>query len=464
MMHLEFMDTIAAIATPPGEGGIGIVRISGDRAVEIADMVFKPKSGNKSSDIKSRRVTYGYVIDRDGNQNIDEALMTIMRAPYSYTMEDVVEISCHGGFMSVKKTLDCILKSGARLAEPGEFTKRAFLNGRIDLSQAEAVMDIISSKTDMSLSASVNQLQGNLTKEIKKMRDKLLEMLAKIEANIDFPEEDIEEVSLKELEYGIDDVLKKIRNLLDTSEAGMLVKNGIKTVIVGRPNVGKSSLMNALLKQQRAIVTDVPGTTRDLIEEYINIKGILMRIIDTAGLRDSHDLVEKIGVQKTKETIQQADLIIFVIDGSEKITDEDRKILDIIKDKKVLIIINKIDLAYRVDIEEIKEFLGDKSLIKASAKENIGMDIIEDAVADMVFKGEIKMGQDLMITNMRHKLALEQAEKSLEKAMNTLNSGLPIDFISIDIRETWMNLGKITGDTVEEDVIDKIFKDFCIGK
>lgn len=457
-------DTIAAIATAPGEAGIGIVRISGEKSLDIIDKIFRSKENKKLSQYKPRRITYGYIIDPDKEEKIDEVLVSYMKAPNTYTKEDIVEINCHGGMISVKKILGLVLNFGARIANPGEFTKRAFLNGRIDLAQAEAIMDLISAKTEKGFDVALNQLEGFLSKEVSKTREKLLGMLAHIQVSIDFSEEDIDEITLDNLLENSKEVEKSIRKLLDTSHTGKIIREGLSTVIVGKPNVGKSSLLNALIRESRAIVTDVPGTTRDMIEEHFSVKGIPLRLIDTAGIRETEDIVEKIGVERSKELFNLADLIIVMLDASSNLTKEDLEIIDLIGSRRALIIINKTDLPQRLDVDEVRDIIGDKDIIEISILENIGIEKIEEALIDMVYQGEVKAKDSLLVTNMRHKNALERALKSIEDAIKAIKEQLPLDFIEVDIRDTWEALGEITGDAVGEDLLDHIFENFCIGK
>lgn len=457
-------DTIAAIATAPGEAGIGIVRISGEKSLDIIDKIFRSKENKKLSQYKPRRITYGYIINPDKEEKIDEVLVSYMKAPNTYTKEDIVEINCHGGMISVKKILGLVLNFGARIADPGEFTKRAFLNGRIDLAQAEAIMDLISAKTEKGFDVALNQLEGFLSKEVSKTREKLLGMLAHIQVSIDFSEEDIDEITLDNLLENSKEVEKSIRKLLDTSHTGKIIREGLSTVIVGKPNVGKSSLLNALIRESRAIVTDVPGTTRDMIEEHFSVKGIPLRLIDTAGIRETEDIVEKIGVERSKELFNLADLIIVMLDASSNLTKEDLEIIDLIGSRRALIIINKTDLPQRLDVDEVRDIIGDKDIIEISILENIGIEKIEEALIDMVYQGEVKAKDSLLVTNMRHKNALERALKSIEDAIKAIKEQLPLDFIEVDIRDTWEALGEITGDAVGEDLLDHIFENFCIGK
>lgn len=457
-----YNETIAAIATAPGEAGIGIVRISGDKAVDILDSIFKAKSKIYVKDIPSRKVTFGYIFD--DNRIVDEVLAIVMKAPYSYTTEDVVEIHCHGGIVPIRKIMELVLHNGAVLAEPGEFTKRAFLNGRIDLTQAEAVIDVITSKTENGLNAAVNQLEGSLSDEIKRIMDNLLAAIAHIEASIDFPEHDIEEVTSESIKELLKKSEKSVRELIDSFEEGRIVKDGLSTAIIGRPNVGKSSLLNVLLKYNRAIVTDIPGTTRDIIEEYLNIGGVLIKLIDTAGIRETEDIVEKIGVERTKEAIKEAELIIFVIDMSEELLDEDKEILSYIKDKKVVVAANKIDAGRKADIDFIYERFGKNNVIEMSVKNSMGIQELEKHIKEMVYHGNVSVRNNRMVTNIRHKDLLDKAIESIKKAIASIDAGVPVDLVSVDIKDSWSKLGSITGDTVDEDIVTEIFSKFCIGK
>lgn len=456
-------DTIAAVGTAPGESGIGIVRLSGSLSIEILEKIFKAKKWKSTYDIPSRYMTYGYIFDDEGKR-VDEVLAVIMKAPYSYTAEDVVEIHCHGGIVPIWKIMGLILNKGARPAEPGEFTKRAFLNGRIDLAQAEAVIDVITAKTEGGLDNALNQLGGVLSQQIKDIMNILISILAHIEASIDFPEHDIEELTIENVKNNILIAKDNIKELLNTYDEGKIQREGLSTAIVGRPNVGKSSLLNVLLKENRAIVTDIPGTTRDIIEEYLNLGGILIKLIDTAGLRETEDVVEKIGVERTKEAIDKADLIIFVIDVSEKLTKEDWDIISLTKGKKVIVVGNKIDLGINANLDEIQRIFGKNSIVKMSIKEYKGIKEIEKAIVDIVYSGSVKSKNTSLISNVRHKFLLEKTEDSLEKAQEAIETGIPVDLISVDIRDAWRYLGEITGDTVEEDIVTEIFSRFCIGK
>ncbi|SEF98176.1 tRNA modification GTPase trmE [Caloramator fervidus] len=455
-------DTIAAISTAIGEGGIGIVRLSGDKSLEIASKIFKSAKGKDVKNMKSYTMLYGYVIDPDTDEIVDEVILSYMKAPYTYTREDIVEINCHGGVLAVRKVLSLVLKNGARLAEPGEFTKRAFLNGRIDLSQAEAVIDLIRAKTDDSLNLAVNQLKGKLSEKIKHLMDKLLGSLAHIEATVDFPEDEVDELVVNKLLDDLNYVYNEIDYLIKNAESGKIFRDGLKTTIVGKPNVGKSSLLNAFLQEKRAIVTDIPGTTRDVIEEYINIDGIPVILVDTAGIRETEDIVENIGVEKSKEYIQNADLIIFMMDGSRPLEKEDEDIMDLIEGKNVIAVVNKIDLPIKIDMDYINKRF--KNVVKASVKDEHGVEEIKKAIADLVFKGKVSSKNDILVTNVRHKDALIKANESILKGIQTIKSNLPLDLASIELKEAYLKLGEITGNTVAEDIIDRIFCDFCIGK
>lgn len=455
--------TIAAIATAPGEAGIGIIRISGEQSIDILKKVFRPKKDINIDDIPSRQATYGHATDGEG-RILDEVLAIIMRKPYSFTTEDVVELQCHGGIVPVRRIMQEVLRNGAEVAEPGEFTKRAFLNGRIDLAQAEAVIDVITAKTETGLNAAMEQLEGELSKEIKKVMDKLLSMLAHIEASIDFPEHDIEEVTSENIKGMLFETKASVESLLDSFEEGKILRDGLNTAIIGRPNVGKSSLLNVLLKENRAIVTEVPGTTRDIIEEYLNIGGILIRLIDTAGIRETSDIVEKIGVERTKEAISKADLVILVLDASDELLPEDMEIIDLVRYKKVVAALNKIDLGMVQSREQLDALFGQENIIEMSAKNRYGIDSLEERIKELVFQGKLSINKNSMVTNIRHKDLLDKADENVEKAISSIEAGIPVDLVSVDIREAWSKLGAITGDTVEEDIVNEIFSKFCIGK
>ena len=454
-------DTIAAVATAYGEGGIGIIRISGEKSLDILKSVFQPASG--SDGIISRRMTYGKVID-DENRLVDEVLAVYMKGPKTYTAEDVVEINCHGSMVSLRKTLALVLRKGARLAEPGEFTKRAFLNGRMDLSQAEAVIDLIKAKTDRSLDIAVSQLEGELSGRVGAIREKLLDVLVNITVNIDYPDEDIEELTYVELKKNISEINDMIRILTSSASAGRMIREGIRVAIVGKPNVGKSSLMNGLLRESRAIVTDMPGTTRDTIEEAISIKNIPVYLTDTAGIRETTDTIEKIGIEKTKEAFNSADFIIFILDGSEELTEEDRLIMEYIGERNALVLINKNDLGQKIDAHEIRDAMPGVRVIQTSLIKGEGITEIEDTIEELVYGGRISQKESLMVNNVRHIELLNRAADSLQDAYTMADAGEALDFIEVDVKNAYELLGEITGETVSDDIINEVFSRFCLGK
>lgn len=456
-----FGDTIAAIATFPGNAGINIIRISGPKALNIANEIFVGGNKKKKSKLQPRYLHYGYVVDKD-DKIIDEVLLSYMKAPKTYTKEDVVEINCHGGIISAKKILELVLDNDCRIAERGEFTKRAFLNGRIDLTQAEAVIDIINSKTDSSHEISLNHLEGRLSKEINKVIEEIMDLLANIQVNIDFPEYDEDEITIEKVKNLCDGLAPELDRLIKTADTGKIFKEGIKTVILGKPNVGKSSLMNFLLNENRAIVTEIPGTTRDTIEEYVNIKGLPLRVIDTAGIRETEDEIERIGVEKALEKVDEADLIMMIFDSSRELEREDKKIIDYIQNKKVIYIRNKIDLENKLDLSFYGQI--EEEVIGISILENQGLDMIIDKVNEMFFQGNIDVTSDTIINNVRHKNLLIKAKNSIEEVLKSIDNNMPIDFIEIDLRETMEHLGLIVGKSVSDDLLDKIFDEFCIGK
>ena len=457
-------DTISAIATAIGEGGIGIIRISGSKAMAIAGKLFISKSGKTVDSLLSHQVMYGHIIDPASGETVDEAIQLIMRAPRSYTCEDVVEIHCHGGPVPLKRILDLTLVQGARLADPGEFTKRAFLNGRLDLAQAEAVIDIIRSKTDASLKVAVGNLSGQLSEQVRALRHAVLRMIAQLEAAIDFPEEDIEEAAAADVAQLIVEAKSRLTTLLATAQTGRILREGLATVIIGKPNVGKSSLLNALLREKRAIVTDIPGTTRDIIEEYVNIGGIPLKIIDTAGIRDTADVVEKIGVERAKALVEQADLILLLLDSSAPLSPEDRAVLELLPGKQAIVLINKSDLPARLETEEVEKYTGGRLVLKISVAREEGLAALEQAIVDMVYGGQVSPGEAAFVNNVRHSAALRAALERLNDAEATIEAGMPSDCIVVDLRAAWEKLGEVTGDTVGEDIIDQIFTQFCIGK
>lgn len=450
-------DCIAAISSATGEAGIGIVRMTGEGCVDVLDSVFKRVNDN--ADLINRKMTYGHIVD--DNEIVDEVLVCYMKAPHTYTREDVVEIYTHGGVVAVRKVLEVLLNNGARLAEAGEFTKRAFLNGRIDLSQAEAIIDMIKAKTDKAYSVSMKQLEGSVNRNIKQLRDQLLDMLSHVEYSINFTEDMQDELDNTPVLNEGKEVLDKLKKLSESANRGRIIRDGINTTIIGKPNVGKSSLLNALLKENRAIVTDIPGTTRDVIEEYIDLNGISLKINDTAGIRDTEDIVEKIGVEKSVSFISDSDLIIAIFDSSREFDDEDRKILDLIRDKKSIVLLNKIDLDGGFDFDENLEGI---EVIHTSIKNNEGIEDLENKIIEMFNDGYIEANNDNIITNIRHRDIINKAIKSLESSLHDMEAGVPIDCFEVDLRNAWEILGEITGETVDDDVLNKIFSDFCIGK
>jgi tRNA modification GTPase len=460
---MKEFDTICAVATPIGEGGVAIIRISGENALNIASRIFLSKNNYDVKNMQTYTMKYGNIIDLESKEIVDEVILSYMKSPNSYTGENVVEVNCHGGVVSTNSVLNQIVRAGARIAEPGEFTKRAFLNGRIDLSQAEAVMDIITAKTELSMKSAMLQRNGALSREITELRKYLLNVLALIEYSVDFTEDDediIDDNLINQIKEGIDKTILKVKNLLSNADEGKIIREGLNIVIVGKPNVGKSSLLNALLKEKRAIVTDVPGTTRDVIEEYINLDGIPVRITDTAGIRDTDDIVEKIGVEKSKEKIEEADLIILMLDISRDIDEEDKAIIDKIKDRKYIVLLNKIDLDMKAS-EEIINNLNNK--INISAKTGIGIDDLKIEIKNLFFNGEIN-SESLIISNTRHKQALYRTLENCDTALSRINANEYLDLISIYITAAMKALGEITGDELEEDLLNKIFSEFCVGK
>ncbi len=455
-------DTIAAIITAPGEAGVGIIRISGADSLAIAEKIFVPRSSKQALKHSDRRLLLGNIVENGAT--IDEVLCVYMKAPHSYTTEDVIEINCHGGYQSLKRTLELVLRSGARLAERGEFTKRAFLNGRIDLSQAEAVMDIITAKTGTGHDISQKQLDGKLSTTLTKIRDNVTQDLARITVAVDFPEEDEPEVTYQELIDSLDATLEAINKMIASFEVGKIYKDGLRTAIVGKPNVGKSSLLNALLKEERAIVTDIAGTTRDVIEEFFTLDGIPIRLIDTAGIRETDDVVEKIGVARSMESIRSADLVIHVLDGSRELDREDIEIMDMTDEKRVIALINKCDLEQEIDMDVVEERLDPDNTIMASIRTAKGMDELIDAIKRMVEIDGLSVDNDYMINNARHKNALERAAEACSDALQGLYTGLALDIIETDFRNIWSILGEITGDTASEELLNVIFARFCIGK
>lgn len=459
---MKEFDTICGIATPLGEGGISIIRVSGSDSLKVINKIFKGKNSSNILDMKSYTMRYGYICDIDSKVEIDEVIISYMKGPRSFTAEDVVEVNCHGGVVSTGRVLEEIIKAGARIAEPGEFTKRAFLNGRIDLSQAEAVMDIIRAKTDLSMKSAVMQSNGALSKEIGKLREYMLNTLALIEYSVDFTEDDEEpdETIPIRVQEQLTVAIEDMKKLLEGANEGRIIRDGLKLAIIGKPNVGKSSLLNCLLKEKRAIVTDIPGTTRDIIEEFISLDGIPVKITDTAGIRETEDEVEKIGVKKSREKIDEADLVVLMLDSSRSLEDEDREIIEKVKDKKYVVLMNKNDLEKKISDEDIKEL---KNIIYISAKTGFGIDELKEKVKDLFFNGEVD-SESMIISNNRHKQALYRALENCEEALDRVKSNEYLDLISIYVTSALKALGEITGSELEEDLINKIFSEFCVGK
>lgn len=463
--------TISAIATSLGEGGIGIIRMSGQQAISIAARCFVPASGRELLAYPPRSAVFGCVEDEDGNF-IDEAICLIMRAPHSYTCEDVVELQCHGGAIVLQEILALTYRLGARPAERGEFTKRAFLNGRLDLSQAQAVMDVIQAKTKASLEVAENNLKGKFSQEIKAIRQKILGLIAHLEASIDFPEDDIENVALDESAQQVEVIYGQLQKMLASAHTGIILRDGLQTAIIGKPNAGKSSLMNLLLGEERAIVTDIPGTTRDSIEEYVNLDGIPLRLVDTAGIRETDNLVEQIGVAKAYSYAKEAELVLAVLDSSEELQGEQQAILELLEEcqGKIILILNKSDLTVQLEPEKIKQLVNQKEVdkvykvIQMSAKDGAGMDTLAEAIKNLVYGGKIEQGDSLMVNDARQVEILRQASELLQQTQQTLGNGFSEDFVVIDLRSVWEKLGEITGETLGEDIIDEIFSKFCIGK
>ena len=454
-------DTIAAISTGMTSSGIGIIRISGPDAIAIADEVYDSRSGKKLENMPTHTIHYGFI--RDGEEFIDEVLVMLMRGPRSFTSEDTVEINCHGGVYAMNRILELVIRKGARPAQPGEFTKRAFLNGRIDLSQAEAVIDVINAKNEYALKSSVSQLKGSVLKIIKDIREKIIYHIAYIESALDDPEHISLDGYPEQLEEQVEQWKEKIRTLIASSENGKRMKEGIRTVIVGKPNAGKSSLLNVLLGEERAIVTDIAGTTRDVLEEQMSLSGISLNIIDTAGIRSTEDVVEKIGVKKAKTYARDADLIIYVVDSSTGLDENDEEIMEMIRDRKAIVLLNKMDLDCVTTEEDIRKHL-DKPVIPVSAKEEQGIDRLEQTVKDMFYDGSISFNDEIYITNMRQKAALKEALDSLEQVSVSIQNQMPEDFFSIDLMNAYEELGSITGESVGEDLVNEIFSKFCMGK
>lgn len=463
-MIINEFDTIAAISTPPGEGAIGIVRLSGEDAVAIADLLYQAGS-KRLKDVPSHTVNYGHIHNPKTEEMIDEVMVTVMRAPKTFTREDVVEINCHGGVVSVNRILQTVLQNGARMAEPGEFTKRAFLNGRIDLSQAEAVMDLIRAKTDRAMDVALRQLDGDLSSLIREIRQIILNTLAEVEVNIDYPEyDDVEEVTTRLLKEKTVEVKQHVEQLLRTAKQGKILREGLETAIIGRPNVGKSSLLNRLIREEKAIVTDIAGTTRDTIEEYVNVNGVPLKLIDTAGIRETEDVVERIGVERSRKALLDADLILLLINQSEPLTEEDKELLNFTQQMNRIILLNKSDLENQITPEELTEWSEPEKIIATSMLEQTGLDQVEKQIADLFFAGKTGEQDATYISNVRHIALLHDTVEALDEVLAGIEADMPVDLVQIDFTRAWELLGEITGDTVQDELLTQLFSQFCLGK
>ena len=442
-------DTITSISTPMGEGAIGILY----------------KGKKKLSEVETHTINYGHIIDPETDETVEEVMVSVLRAPKTFTREDIIEINCHGGILTINRILELTMTYGARMAEPGEYTKRAFLNGRIDLSQAEAVMDFIRSKTDRASKVAMNQIEGRLSDLIKKQRQSILEILAQVEVNIDYPEyDDVEDATTDFLLEQSKRIKEEINRLLETGAQGKIMREGLSTVIVGRPNVGKSSMLNNLIQDNKAIVTEVAGTTRDVLEEYVNVRGVPLRLVDTAGIRDTEDIVEKIGVERSRKALSEADLILFVLNNNEPLTEDDQTLFEVIKNEDVIVIINKTDLEQRLDVSELREMIGDMPLIQTSMLKQEGIDELEIQIKDLFFGGEVQNQDMTYVSNSRHISLLKQARQSIQDAIDAAESGIPMDMVQIDLTRTWEILGEIIGESASDELIDQLFSQFCLGK
>ncbi|AOF49931.1 tRNA uridine-5-carboxymethylaminomethyl(34) synthesis GTPase MnmE [Tetragenococcus halophilus] len=460
---LQEFDTIAAISTPPGEGAISIVRLSGEEAISVADGIFKAKDALAQA--SSHTIHYGHIVDPKTEKTLDEVMVSVMRAPKTFTREDIVEINCHGGMIVVNQILQLLLRTGARLAEPGEFTKRAFLNGRIDLSQAEAVMDLIRAKTDKAMNVALNQLDGDLSRLIRTLRQEVLDTLAQVEVNIDYPEyDDVEEMTSQLLLEKAGQVKQQIQSLLETAQQGKILREGLNTAIIGRPNVGKSSLLNQLLKEEKAIVTEIAGTTRDVVEEYVNVRGVPLQLIDTAGIRDTEDTVEKIGVERSRKALSEADLVLLVLNQSEPLAKEDRQLLEMTKGSKRIILLNKTDLIPQLDLNELNDLLQGDPMFEVSVTNNQGLDQLEEAISALFFGGQTQDKDASYLSNTRHISLLENASSALDEVIAGIKAGMPVDLVQIDMTRCWDYLGEIVGDSVQDELITQLFSQFCLGK
>ena len=448
-----------------GEGAIAIVRLSGEEAFPIAEKLFQSISGKKISAEPTHTIHYGHIVDPETKEIAEEVMLSIMRGPKTFTKEDVVEINCHGGIVSVNRVLQLCITNGARLAEPGEFTKRAFMNGRIDLSQAEAVMDLIRAKTDRAMNVALGQMEGRLSKLIRNLRQEILETLAQIEVNIDYPEyDDVEEMTFKLLKEKSTYVSQEIEKLLKTSGQGKILREGLSTVIIGRPNVGKSSLLNSLVHENKAIVTDIPGTTRDVIEEYVNVRGVPLKLLDTAGIRETEDIVERIGVERSRQVLKEADLLLLLLNYSDELTKEDENLFDAVEGMEVIVIVNKTDLPQKIDLERVRQLAQNHKLITTSLVEEKGIEELEEAIAHLFFSGSIEANDMTYVSNSRHIGLLTQALNTIKEVQNGIEMGIPIDILQIDLTRTWELLGEITGDSVHDELINQLFSQFCLGK
>ncbi|WP_199197741.1 tRNA uridine-5-carboxymethylaminomethyl(34) synthesis GTPase MnmE [Staphylococcus simulans] len=457
------LDTITSISTPMGEGAIGIVRLSGSRAIEITDKLYKGKK--PLAEVDSHTINYGHIVDPDTNEVVEEVMVSVLRAPKTFTREDIVEINCHGGILTINRVLELTMTAGARMAEPGEYTKRAFLNGRIDLSQAEAVMDFIRSKTDRASKVAMNQIEGRLSDMIKRQRQSILEILAQVEVNIDYPEyDDVEDATTEFLLEKSEEIKSEIDRLLATGTQGKIMREGLSTVIVGKPNVGKSSMLNNLIQDNKAIVTEVAGTTRDVLEEYVNVRGVPLRLVDTAGIRETEDIVEKIGVERSRKALSEADLILFVLNYNEALTEEDVKLYEVIKNEDAIVIVNKTDLEQHLDLDEVRDMVGDMPVIETSMLNQEGIDQLEEQIRDLFFGGEVQNQDMTYVSNSRHISLLKQARHSIQDAIDAAEAGIPMDMVQIDLTRTWEILGEIIGASASDELIDQLFSQFCLGK
>ncbi|MEB5686356.1 tRNA uridine-5-carboxymethylaminomethyl(34) synthesis GTPase MnmE [Mammaliicoccus lentus] len=457
------LDTITSISTPMGEGAIAIVRLSGPDAISIADSIYKGKK--QLSEVDSHTINYGHILDPDSGEIVEEVMAAVMRAPKTFTREDIVEINCHGGLVTVNRVLELTLSNGARMADPGEFTKRAFLHGRIDLSQAEAVMDFIRSKTERASKVALGQMEGRLSELIKGLRQSILEILAQVEVNIDYPEyDDVEEATSQFLLKEAANIEQEIDKLLKTGQQGKIMREGLSTVIVGKPNVGKSSMLNNLIQDNKAIVTEVAGTTRDVLEEYVNVRGVPLRLVDTAGIRETEDIVEKIGVERSRKALSEADLILFVLNYNESLTESDYQLFEAIKNEDFIVIINKTDLEQHLDMDELKEMIGDYPIVQTSMVEQQGIEELEQKISELFFGGQVQSQDMTYVSNSRHIALLKDAKSSINDAIHSAEEGIPIDIVQIDLIKTWELLGEVIGEEASESLIDQLFSQFCLGK